>query len=110
MQGRGSSSNRYRPLRLLPLILECRKWGLKTWGLNQIGGYLRKKALPLFSLKFLGAARALRKRAKNAEKGRKMPISADFSICCTPICGSSIIQISLEGKVAGKLVCVFISI
>ena len=58
--------------------LECRKWGFKRWGFKQIWGYLRKKAFFLRFLDFPGAVRALRKRAKKAEKGRKRPISADF--------------------------------
>ena len=62
---------------LLP-SLGCRKWGFKRWGLKQIRGYLRKKAFFLRFLDFPGALRALRKRTKKSEKGRKRPISADF--------------------------------
>ena len=58
--------------------LGCRKWGFKRWGFKQIRGYLRKKALFLRFLDFPHAVRALRKRAKKAEKGQKRPISADF--------------------------------
>ena len=52
-------------------------WG-ERWGFKQIRGYVRKKAFFLRFLDFPGAARALRKRAKRAAKGRKRPISADF--------------------------------
>ena len=58
--------------------LECRKWGFKRWGFKQIRGYLRKKALFQRFLDFPGAVRALRKRAKTAERGRKRPKEADF--------------------------------
>ena len=58
--------------------LGCHKWGFKRWGFKEIGGNLRKKALFLHFLDFPGAVRALWKRAKKAEKGRKRAISADF--------------------------------
>ena len=59
-------------------LLGCRKWGFKRWRFKEIRGYLRKKAFFLRFLDFPGALRALRKRAKKAEKGRKRPILADF--------------------------------
>ena len=58
--------------------LECRKWGFKRWGFQQIRGYPRKKAFFLRFLDFPGVVRALRKRAGKAENGRKRPILADF--------------------------------
>ena len=58
--------------------LECRKWEFKRWGFKEIRGYLRKKAFFLRFLDFPTALGTLRKRAKNAEKGRFWPISADF--------------------------------
>ena len=89
---RVSNSYSYRPqivpmesgARKLPirnsgdLILGCHKWGFKRWGFKEIRGYLAKKAFFLRFLDFPGALRALRKRAKEAEKWRFRPISADF--------------------------------
>ena len=63
---------------LCAFFSECRKWGFKRWGLKQIWGYLRKKALFLRFLDFPGALRTHQKRAKKSEKGRKRPILADF--------------------------------
>ena len=58
--------------------LECRKWGFKRWRFKQIRRYMRKNGLfPPFS-GFPGVVRALRKRAKrqeNGKKGRYWPIS-----------------------------------
>ena len=61
------------------IYLECRKWGLKRWGLREIRGFLRKKGLfPPFS----GFPRCsshppenCEKRQKKGERGRFRPIS-----------------------------------
>ena len=48
--------------------LECRKWGFKRWGFEEIRGYLRKKGLfPPFS----GFSRCSSHRPEKGEKGRK---------------------------------------